>query len=241
MKPSRGRSGATPELRRADRIKLFRLVAYSAEIVLVWARNERLDAVGKSWPELAKAPLPCGDLDLSTAEVEKAQQAAVQYSLSNRWDLMNARAQLVDAWRQVGVTANALMAVFTVQGNLQSQTLPTGSHPFAFTTPGTAASLSLDTQLPLNRLAQRNAYRTALINYQQQRRALMTLEDNIAVQVRFDVRQLQLFGNNYRIQKRVLQSLYAQVEKLPWRSSPLPPILPPCKRLEPPGKPTPPP
>ena len=40
----------------------------------------------------------------------------------------------------------------------------------------------------------------------------MVLEDNVAVQVRFDVRQLQLFDNNYRIQKDVTQSLYTQVE-----------------------------
>jgi hypothetical protein len=204
---------AKPELRTVERIKQFRMVAYQAEVALVWARNERFEAVFKLWPELPKAPLPCRpDVDLSTAEVQMAQQLAVQHSLSSRWDLMNARAQLVDAWRQVRVTANALMAVFTVQGNLASSTAPSLTHPFAFKTPASAASLSINTQLPLNRLVQRNAYRTALINLQQARRNLTTFEDNIAVQVRFDVRQLQLFANNYRIQKRVLQSLYSQVE-----------------------------
>jgi hypothetical protein len=201
---------ARPEARRADRIKLFRLVAYSSEIVLVWARNERFEQVGKRWPVLSKAPL--GDMDLSTAEPQRAQELAVQHALSNRWDLMNARAQVVDSWRQLKVTANGLMGVFNVQYNLQSSTPQTGSHPFAFSTDRTSQALTFNTQLPLNRLAERNAYRTALINYQQARRALMTLEDNIAVQVRFDVRQLQLFANNYRIQKLVLQSLYAQVE-----------------------------
>jgi hypothetical protein len=201
---------ATPEQRQQDRSKLFRLVAYSAEVVLVGARNERLETVAKLWPELPKAPL--GDLDLSTEEVQKAQQVAVQHSLTNRWDLMNARAELVDSWRQLRVTANALMGVFNVQYNLQSTTPVGGAKPFAFSTSRTSSDLSLDTQLPLNRLAQRNAYRIALINYQQQRRALMVLEDNIAVQVRFDVRQLQLFAANYTIQKRVIESLYAQVE-----------------------------
>ena len=201
---------ATPEQRRQERIKLFRLVAYSAEVVLVGARNERLETLAKLWPELPKAPL-C-DVDLSTEEVQKAQQLAVQHALTNRWDLMNARAQLVDSWRQLRVTANALMGVFNVQYHLQSSTPQGGAKPFAFSTTRSSSDLSLDTQLPLNRLAQRNAYRIALINYQQQRRALMTLEDNIAVQVRFDVRQLQLFAASYTIQKRVIESLYAQVE-----------------------------
>jgi hypothetical protein len=198
------------ELRRQDRIKLFRLVAYSAEIVLVWARNERFENVGKLWPSQANAPL--GNLDLSTAEVQMAQEEAVKYALSHRWDLMNARAQVVDAWRQLRVTANALMGVFNLEYHLDSTTPPNGSKPFAFEKARTNETLTLDTQLPLNRLSQRNAYRTALINYQQARRFLITLEDNIAVQVRFDVRQLQLFAANYRIQKRVIQSLYAQVE-----------------------------
>ncbi len=61
-------------------------------------------------------------------------------------------------------------------------------------------------------MAERNAYRTALINYQRARRALMNLEDNIAGQVRFDVRQLHLFAENYKIQQKVVQSLYSQVE-----------------------------
>jgi outer membrane protein TolC len=201
---------AKEELRRQDRLKLFRLVAYSAEIVLVWARNERFQNVGKLWPERATALL--GDLDLSIAEANKAQEEAVRYSLSHRWDLMNARAQVVDAWRQLRVTANALMGVFNVEYHLDSHTPANGTKPFAFSTSRTNQTLTLDTQLPLNRLSQRNAYRTALISYQEARRGLITLEDNIAVQVRFDVRQLQLFAANYRIQKRVLQSLYAQVE-----------------------------
>jgi hypothetical protein len=201
---------AKEELRRQDRIKLFRLVAYSAEIVLVWARNERFDNVGKLWPDQASAML--FDLDLSTAEVTRAQEEAVKFALSRRWDLMNARAQVVDAWRQLRVKANALLGVFNVQYHLDSSTNPRGTKPFGFSTSRTNQTLTLDTQLPVNRLVQRNAYRVALINYQEARRALITLEDNVAVQVRFDVRQLQLFAANYRIQKRVIQSLYAQVE-----------------------------
>src|SRR5208282_1551881 len=51
-----------------------------------------------------------------------------------------------------------------------------------------------------------------LINYQRARRNLMNLEDSIAADVRFDVRQLHLFAANYTIQQKVLESLYSQVE-----------------------------
>ena len=44
------------------------------------------------------------------------------------------------------------------------------------------------------------------------RRNLINLEDDIAAQVRFDVRQLHLFAANYKIQQKVMESLYSQVE-----------------------------
>jgi hypothetical protein len=125
---------------------------------------------------------------------------------------MNARAQVVDAWRQLRVTANALMGVLNVQLHMDSTTPPTGSTPFAFATSRTHQELILNGQLPLVRLVERNNYRTALINYQRARRNLMSLEDNVAAQVRFDVRQLHLFAENYKIQQKLLESLYAQVE-----------------------------
>src|SRR5262249_6774457 len=91
-------------------------------------------------------------------------------------------------------------------------TPPDGTRPLVFSADSTHQQLALNFQLPLNRLAQRNAYRAALINYQATRRSLMTLEDNVAVQVRFDVRQLQLFAATYRIPQKLVHSFYSQVE-----------------------------
>jgi hypothetical protein len=204
------------EQQTPDRLKQFRQVAYQAQIVLVAARNERFTAVGKLWPTVPTTPLPEGGpqagLDLLTLGADQAQELAVQTAMNNRIDLMNGRAQVVDAWRQLRVTANALLGVFNVQYQMDATTPRTGSNPLAFATNRTNSELVLNAQLPLNRLAQRNAYRTALINYQLARRNLMGLEDNVAAQVRFDVRQLLLFEENYRIQQKVIQSWYSQVE-----------------------------
>ena len=197
--------------KKQERNKRFRLVSYSAQTVLVWARNDRFDEVGRIWMPLPGVPLVEG-IDLATTDAEKAQEIAVQAALRDRIDLMNARAQVVDAWRQLRVTANALMGVLNVQLHLDSTTPPTGSTPFAFATSRTHQELIFNSQLPLVRLVERNNYRTALINYQRARRNLMNLEDNVAAQVRFDVRQLHLFAENYKIQQKLLESLYAQVE-----------------------------
>jgi hypothetical protein len=201
---------AKQDVRRQEQAKLFRMTAYSAQAVLVWARNERFAAVGKLWPSLPLAPID--QIELLTADVNLAQEVAVQAALQNRWDLMNARAQVTDSWRQLRVTANALMGVLNAQYNLVSATPINGTNPFDFSAAGTTQQLSLNFQLPLNRLIQRNNYRTAIINYQQARRNLMNLEDTVAAQIRFDVRQLHLFAENYKIQQKLLQSFYSQVE-----------------------------
>jgi hypothetical protein len=125
---------------------------------------------------------------------------------------MNARAQVVDAWRQLRVTANALMGIFNVAYHLDTTTPPGGANPLAFASSRTHQELILNGQLPLVRVAERNDYRIALINYQRARRNLINLEDGIAATVRFDVRQLHLFAENYKIQQKVLESLYSQVE-----------------------------
>jgi hypothetical protein len=200
----------TEQARREDRIKLYRLVTYAAQIVLVWARNERVAQVGQSWPTLPLVPIE--GIDLLILDPEKGQEAAIQIALRNRWDLMNARAQVVDSWRQLAVTANALLGVVNVQYHLDSTTPPGGTRPLAFSNAGTNSELIINGQLPLVRVAERNAYRTALINYERARRALISLEDTIAAQVRFDVRQLHLFAENFKIQQKVLESLYSQVE-----------------------------
>jgi hypothetical protein len=195
---------------RKKQIDLARPVVARAKEMLVYPRNERFDEVITLWP--VQQPVMLDDFDLLTGDVDKAQELAVQSALRNRMDLMNARGQCVDAWRQLKVTANALLGVATAQYTLAAETPPLGQRPLVFTPERTNQQLSLNFQLPLNRLAQRNAYRTAQLNYQLARRSLMTLEDNIAAQVRFDVRQLQLFNANYKIQKNLVHSLYKQVE-----------------------------
>jgi hypothetical protein len=198
------------ELRRQERTKSFRLVAYAAEIVLVWARNERVAQLSQLWPVPPQTVIE--GLDLLNTNVDQAQQDAVQAALTNRWDVMNARAQVVDAWRQLAVTANALLGFLNVQYHLDSTTPPGGKNPLAFSAAATNQELIINAQLPLVRLVERNNYRFAQINYERARRALMNLEDNIAAQVRFDVRQLHLFAENYKIQKKVVALLYSQVE-----------------------------
>jgi K+-sensing histidine kinase KdpD len=115
---------------------------------------------------------------------------------------MNFRAQLYDAWRQLRVTANALMGVLNVTVTNQYLTPPTTNNPFAFLDQAKQFSLVLNAELPLVRINERNQFRTALINYQRQRRTLQFQEDFQKLQLRNDIRSLQVTYLSYQLNKR---------------------------------------
>jgi len=133
---------------------------------------------------------------------EELLHAAVRVALENRLDLMNARAQLYDAWRQIRVTANALKGVFNVSATNQVFTSPYTTNPMGFLSTAKQVSLQFNTELPLIRLAERNNFRTALINYQRQRRALMQSEDQLKLGIRQNIRALQQTYQTYEIGKK---------------------------------------
>ena len=141
------------------------------------------------------------------ANPEKLQEfllAAERIALENRLDLMNARAQLYDSWRQIAVTSNGLLGVFNVTVTNNITTPPTSSNPFGFSDQAKQFSLVLQTELPLIRVTQRNLYRQSLITFRRQQRNLMSIEDDLKQQVRQDVYAIINFGENYEIAKTTL-------------------------------------
>ena len=137
-------------------------------------------------------------------ELENLLLVAERIALENRLDLMNARAQLYDTWRQIRVSANALKGVLNVAVTNQIVTPPTTNNPFAFLDQAKQFSLVLNAELPLVRVAERNNFRTQLINYQRQRRTLQFTEDFTKYQLRQEIRQMELYYNQYKLAQRNL-------------------------------------
>lgn len=137
---------------------------------------------------------------------------ANRYALANRLDLMNQRGAVVDAWRQIGVTASALKAGLDVVANANVATLPGGVNPVDFRSSASSYSIGVRLDAPLNRLAERNAYRASLINYQRARRSYVNLEDQIERAVRQDVRVLNTARLNFEIARQSLIIAARQVE-----------------------------
>src|SRR5262249_12654370 len=134
--------------------------------------------------------------------LEDLLESAVRIALEYRMDLMNNRAQLYDAWRQIRVSANALKGVLNLTLSNNIYTPVTSTNPFAFLSQAKQFSLAFNAELPLVRVAERNAFRTALINYQRTRRSLQTAEDNLKIQLRNDLRNVQTAYIGYEITKR---------------------------------------
>jgi hypothetical protein len=176
------------------------------------AFRERQEQVRKQWPALP--PVCVNGVDLLTGDDDTVIAAVSQAALANRLDLMNQRAQLVDSWRKIRVASNALLGTFNVQYHYDASS-PTGVfHPFSLGGSQTRHQVILDTELPLVRIAQRNAYRATLIAYQQQRRALQQAEDQVLFDVRSQLRQLRASANSYHnVQKRAIELAYIQVDQ----------------------------
>jgi len=124
---------------------------------------------------------------------------AMLTALVLRYDLMNQRGFLADDWRQIKLAADELRSVLNLDARQRIGTDRNSNSPFDFTFDESRSELGLSFDAPLNRLAQRNSYRFALINYQAAVRDLGGLEDNIKFAIRNNLRSLALDREQYLI------------------------------------------
>lgn len=203
---------AEQKLRRSQQLAMFIQVHRTYVPLLSQAVKERLAFIRDSWPALP--PVLVTGVDLLSAEDETALNTVLYAALENRLDLMNEKAQLVDSWRKLRVAANALLGTFNVEYHMDALTPPGVNEPLAFSSNRSRHQLIINTQLPLVRRLERNNYRSTLIAYQQQRRAWMDAQDQIAFAVRFQLRNLRITAYNYhRVQKRNMELAYLQVDQ----------------------------
>ena len=188
----------------------WRDVRNAFTLVLGDASEERFNNQRTQWSMVT--PAMVNGVDLARSDLECAYNIVTETALENRLDLMNARGQLVDSWRQVRVFANGLLGVFNMQYHMDSSTPPDQATPLAFQKSRTRHQMIMNFEVPMVRMTERNAYRASLIAYQRSRRDLQQKEDEITAQVRLDVRQLQVLAENLTIQQQAVELAYKQVE-----------------------------
>jgi outer membrane protein TolC len=137
---------------------------------------------------------------------------AVKVALTTRLDLYNEHDRLEDSERRVVVAANALKPGLDLL--LQGSVRNTGETDFEdldFRQGRWNAGVDLD--LPLDRKAERNGYRSALIAHERAMRGLTLAEDNIKLQVRADWRNLDQARRNYEVAKKKVELNERRVEE----------------------------
>ncbi len=153
-----------------------------------------------------------GPLELEPSE-------AVRLALEHRLDLRTALGRVYDAQRGVVVAADNLRAELTLAGTAQAgsrRSLSSADSPNAQLRPEKGSySLGLFLDLPLERTAERNAYRASFISLERAVRSVQELEDQIKLGVRNDLRNLLEARESTKIQAlsvRVAQRRVASTE-----------------------------
>jgi len=188
-----------------DRAELEQLVAPASEMIA--------DIVQQDEAEPNKAPAPAGapvELPPPTTKdagpLEMNEPDAVRLALDNRYDLQVAQGGVYDAQRAVVVAADALRAELTLLGaaaigegrSIGSATDDDGE--LRFDKGVYSALFTLD--LPLERTAERNAYRNSYISLERAVRNVQILEDRIKLSVRQRLRDLLESRESLKIQAK---------------------------------------
>jgi hypothetical protein len=156
--------------------------------------------------------------------IELSTIDALQIARAHRLDWMNARAALVDQWRLICFNANSLRSVLnlTVNGSLGT----VGNNPAKFEANNGQLALGVQFAPPFTRLLQRNNYRQALVQYQQQRRFLINnVDDAINLALRNDMRQITYYQINFELQREAVRIAIRRVDDTREELSEPPPAI----------------
>lgn len=155
------------------------------------------------------------DQELTRLSIRKpniTRDQAVEIALVTRPDLETSRNRIEDAEREIEVAKNDLKPGLDIRVDYSSTNDPGGSAP-SLNLDRRNISTRLDVDLPLDRLAERNQYRSALISKQAQIRQHEANVDQVRVQVNDNWRQLALAERSYEIAVKGVELAIKRVEE----------------------------
>jgi outer membrane protein TolC len=208
-------AGRTPEF-EVDQARQRELSARETLVSQIETYNRALDQfrITLGLPTDANVVVDQGELErlaergLLSLDIDT--DTAVDIALDYRLDLMNARDEVADAERKVNVAENALLAGLdiTFSSDVRNKDNQIAALQFG---DGTYV-IGADLDLPLNRVAERNAYRSAIISLERVRRNYELSQDDVKFEVRQAVRNLLEAEESYRIQISSLELAERRVD-----------------------------
>ncbi|MDA8563209.1 TolC family protein [Mariniblastus sp.] len=186
---------------KADRARLTKTLQ-SAPEQLGDLANVLLDM------SLLQAKIRSNSIEIT--DVELAPSVATEIARSFRRDWMNARASLVDQWRQIEFVADQLEGNVDLvfEGDIGNVT----DNPFRLNYENGQLRAGLRFDAPIVRLAERNDYREAIILYEQDRRRMYQFEDEVKRNLRQTLRTIEQDKVLFELNRRSVQVNIEQVE-----------------------------
>jgi len=200
-----------------DQARQSELNARDSYIQALQAYEQLLDEfkITLSLPTSTKIELDQNELkaleDMGVTEPGYDLDAAIETALAQRLDLANSADAVEDAERKVIVAADNLGVELNLIGSANVGT-PSGTDFERFQFQNGTYALGLEADLPLDRKAERNAYREALIAMEQRQRQYENDLDEVELDVRRAYRQLKEYAERYRTQKNSLELSETRVE-----------------------------
>lgn len=165
-------------------------------------------------PVTAQVNLDPKELDRVTqqgvAKVEIDEAAAIALALQRRFDHRTTIDAVEDAGRRILVSEDALTMALDFRAALNVPSESGSSLNLDWSRVNWSAGFELD--LALDKLAERNAYRSALISFDVAVRAREQSEDQIAADVRTSLRNIQSSIDSYTIQRFAVELAEKRVE-----------------------------
>ncbi len=147
-------------------------------------------------------PIDAVEEELNLAMPDVTEDEATEAALRYRLDLLNARDYIDDANRAVEIAKNNFLPQLDVSGSVTMVTDPNQKNSTAYNTERTTWRSMVEMELPLDQRQERNEYRSTLINLRRAERNYEEFEDNVRIDVRRAIRNIELAKVSMEIQQK---------------------------------------
>jgi len=199
---------------RLDAMKITLGLPTDARIVL--DRKELTSLVDQAKMATAEEDADAVERSSKRGKLELPVGKAVKLALNNRLDLRTAQGRVVDAQRGVVVAADGLKADLTLTAGMvmgAGRDISSAGSDNAHLRPEKGVySATVTSDLPWERTAERNAYRTSYITLEQATRSVQELEDNIKLAIRTALRTLVQTRQSFVIQSSAVDLATTRVK-----------------------------
>jgi hypothetical protein len=149
------------------------------------------------------------ELELNIPEVHRADVA--QMALKYRLDVQTARDQIEDAQRQVEIAKNNLLPDLTLRARTDIGNRP-GTPARQIDQRSQTYTAGFDLDLPVDRLPERNRYRSALITFERSTRNFRDITDRVVADVRQSARGVEQAQIQLELARQQIDVARSQLE-----------------------------